>query len=89
MALKVVPNHNLAQASRELRPYLPAIDAALPVLESSPDGVLVEVTDPREHVKIAKKAGSIVVDVKEPEEIVHVAIPLEAALSSIHEIAAR
>lgn len=88
-ALEFVPSRELSQASTELRPYLPMIDAALPALEKCPDGVLVEVVDPHEHVKVAKKAGSIVVDVNDSGEIVHVAVPLRAALSSIHEIAAR
>lgn len=89
VVLEFVPNQHLAQASAQLRPYLPVIDAVLPELEKSPDGVLVEVVDPREHVRIAKKGDSIVVDVNDSGEIVHVAVPLRAALSSIHEIAAR
>lgn len=87
--LGFVPRHDLGDASEKLRPYLPIIDAALPALEQCPDGLLVEVIDPQEHVKISKMAGSIVVDVNDSGEIVHVAVPLRAALSSIHEIAAR
>jgi hypothetical protein len=89
MALEFVPNRHLAKASEKLRPYLPVIDAALPALEDCPDGVLVEVIDPGEHVRVAKESGSIVVDVNDSEDVVHVAVPLRAALSSIHEIAER
>jgi hypothetical protein len=87
IALKFVPNHHLAQASAQLRPYLPIVDAAIPALEAAPDGVLVEVMDAQEHVLVRKSGGSIVVDVNDPGEIVHVAVPLQAAQSSLHEIA--
>jgi hypothetical protein len=85
--LRFVPNHHLADASRQLRPYLPAIDAAIPALNDCPDGVLVEVADPGEHVLVRKVGGSIVVDVNDAEDTVHVSIPLRAAQSAIHQIA--
>ncbi|MCU1269264.1 MAG: hypothetical protein JWN74_558 [Acidobacteriaceae bacterium] len=85
--LRFVPNHHLAKASQQLRPYLPAIDAAIPALNDSPDGVLVEVADPGEHVLITKRDGSIVVDVNDAGETVHVSVPLRAAQSAIHQIA--
>jgi hypothetical protein len=85
--LRFVPNYHLAKASRQLRPYLPVIDAAIPALNDCPDGVLVEVADPGEHVLITKHGGSIVVDVNDDGETVHVSVPLRAAQSAIHEIA--
>jgi hypothetical protein len=88
MTLKFVPDRHLAHASAQLRPYIPIIDAAIPELEDCPDGVLVEVTDPGEHVLIAKRGGSIVVDVNDANDIVHVAVPLRAAHNAIHVIAA-
>jgi hypothetical protein len=87
ITLKFVPNRHLAQASRQLRPYMPLIDAAIPALENCADGVLVEVTDPGEHVLVAKRDGSIVVDVNDGKDVVHVAVPLRAAHSAIREIA--
>ena len=47
---------------------MPLIDAALPALEQYPDGVFVEVTDPNEHILIAKSGGSIVIDVTDPDD---------------------
>ena len=85
--LHFVPNHHLAEASRDLRPYLPAIDAAIPALDECPDGVLVEVVDPGEHVLVTKRGGSIVVYVNDAGETVHVSVPLRAAQSAMHEIA--
>jgi hypothetical protein len=88
MALRFVPDQKLAHASTQLKPVLPIIDAAIPALEKCPDGVLVEVEDPGEHVLVAKSGGSIVVDVNDRQDVVHVSVPLRAAQSSIHEIAA-
>lgn len=86
--LHFVPKQHLADASENVRPYLPIIDAAIPALEKCPDGVFVEVIDPEEHVIISKAGGSLVIDVNDSEETVHVKVPLRAAQSSIHEIAA-
>ena len=49
--------------------------------------MLVEVSDPGEHVLITKSGGSIVIDVNDPGDEVHVSVPLRAAQSSIHQIA--
>jgi hypothetical protein len=86
--LHFVPKNDLKDAGRELRPYLPVVDAAIPALQDCPDGVLVEVKDPQEHVLIQKIGGSVVIDVNDHGDMVHVSVPLRAAQSSIHQIAA-
>jgi hypothetical protein len=86
-ALHFVPRHHFADSSHDMRQALPIIDAAIPALNDCPDGVLVEVEEPGEHVLVAKHGGSIVVDVNDPDETVHVSVPLEAAESAIHQIA--
>jgi hypothetical protein len=88
IAMHFVPHQDLDLAPRELQEYLPVIDAAIPALEDSPDGVLVEVIDSGEHVVIAKSGSSVVIDVNDSGETVHVSVPLSAAQSSLHEIAA-
>ena len=85
--LRFVPKHHFYDASQDLRTALPIIDAAIPALDDSPDGLLVEVIDPGEHVLVTKRGGSIVVDVNDPDETVHVSVPLRAAQSAIHQIA--
>ncbi len=87
VALRFVPNHHIADTSEDLRPYLPVIDVAIPALADSPDGVLVEVAEPGEHVLITKTGGSIIVDVNDADDTVHVSVPLRAAQSALHEIA--
>jgi hypothetical protein len=86
--LHFLPKEKLKDAGRDISPYLPVIDAAIPALEDCPDGVLVEVKDPGEHVLIQKIGGSVVIDVNDHENTVHVSVPLRAAQSSIHQIAA-
>ncbi len=88
VTLRFVPQQPLADAAENLRAYMPIIDAAIPALELCPDGVFVEVIDPAEHIVIAKSGGSIVIDVNDPGETVHVSVPLRAAENAIHEIAA-
>jgi hypothetical protein len=88
MALSFVPRENLREASSQLREYMPIIDAAIPALRACPDGVLVEVRDASDHVVITKSGGSLVIDVTDPGDDVHVSVPLRAAQSALHEIAA-
>ena len=83
--LRFVPAERLAEASENLRPYLPIIDAAIPALEECPDGVLVEVVDNDDHVVITKTGGSLVIDVDDRDDNVHVSVPLRAAQSAIHD----
>lgn len=86
-ALHFIPDHKLADRSHQLRDCLPIIDAAIPALTATPDGVLVEVIDPGEHVLITKSGSSIVVDVNDPGEVVHVSVPLDTVQSAIHRVA--
>ena len=85
--LHFVPKQRFGNGSPDMRETLPIIDAVIPALKDSPDGVLVEVEDPGEHVLVAKHGGSIVVDVNDPDQTVHVSVPLIAAQSAIHQIA--
>lgn len=85
--LHFVPKEKLHQGGQDVRQALPIIDAAVPALEDCPDGVLVEVTDPNEHVLVAKSGRSLVVDVDDLEDEVHVSVPLRAAQSTIHVLA--
>ncbi len=86
-ALHFMPRHNFAGSPHNMREALPIIDAAIPALQAAPDGVLVEVEQPDQHVLVAKRGGSIIVDVHDLDQTVHVSVPLIAAQSAIHQIA--
>jgi hypothetical protein len=82
IALELVPDRYLDQSASQVRPWLPAIDAAASQLADCPDGTLVEVTEPDEHVTVVKSGGSIVVDVNDTDERVHVSVPLATVRSA-------
>lgn len=88
IGLRFVPKKNLQQAAAELRPWLPTIRVATRELEKCADSTLVEVIDATDHVQILKRGRSIVVDVDDPEETVHVSAPLGALRHAIEQLAA-
>lgn len=77
------------QVPEEARAVLPALADAADKLQDMPDFVFVEVHSPREHVKVEKKGGSIVVNVDSDRETVYVSVPLRAARHALQELAAR
>lgn len=83
IAVRLAPQRELANAARQIRPCLPEIRAAIEGLRTSEDVVLVEVREPGQHVEVAKAGGSIVVDVDDADETVHVSAPLRAIESTI------
>lgn len=88
IAVHFTPRHDLAEATREIQPYMTAIRAALDGLHNSDDIVFVEVKEPGEHVEVAKSGGSIVVDVDDAEDTVHVSTPIRAMSSTVNQLAA-
>lgn len=87
LAIKFVPREHLREASANLQQFMPVVDAAISGLADCPDGPLVEVEDQDSHVTVIKSGGSIVVDADDPDETVHVAVPLRATKAAIDEIA--
>jgi hypothetical protein len=88
VAARFVPRRNLADASANMRQYMPVIDAAISGLRDCADGTtLVEFVDEDSHVAVVKYGGSIIVDADDPGETVHVAVPLSAMQRTIDEIA--
>jgi hypothetical protein len=71
------------------REFLPAMRIAAEELERIPDGLLVEVSSPREHVLIVKRGGSLVVDVDNAGETVHVSMPLKTVRNLARDLEAR
>jgi hypothetical protein len=88
IAAHFVPRRKLADASREIQPWLPVVRAVLNGLRQTGDVVLVEVRERDEHVQVEKSGGSIVVDVDDPNETVHVSTPLRAISDTVEQLAA-
>ena len=87
LAVWLVPRAKLHDARHEIRPWLPTIKAASQELARCPDGPLVEVDSPREHVRIHKLGNSLFIAVDSDEETVLVSFPLEAAADTVSQLA--
>lgn len=87
IAVHFAPRRCLAQATREIQPYMPVVRAALEGLRDSDDMVLVEVKEPGEHVEVEKSGGSIIVDVDDEGDTVHVSAPIRAIASTVGQLA--
>jgi len=87
IAAHFAPQRELSRAAAEMRPWMPTIRAALDQLRESEDVTLVEVKQPGEHVRVAKSGGSIVVDVEDQDDTVHVSAPIRAISSTIEQLA--
>jgi hypothetical protein len=83
-----IPSRKLTQAAAELKPWMPTIRAALDQLRAGEDITLVDVREPGQHVLVTKNGGSVVVDVTDDDEIVHVSTPIRAIESTIEQVAA-
>jgi hypothetical protein len=88
IAMHLIPKQHLAEHAHEIQPWLPTIRASLDALSESDDITFVEVKEPGQNVRVAKSGGSIVVDVNENDETVHVSTPIRAMSSAIEELAA-
>lgn len=88
IGMHFAPQRDLSRAAAQIRPWLPTIRAALGQLRETDDVTLVEVKEPGEHVRVAKEGGSIVVDVQDEDETVHVSTPIRAISSTIEQLAA-
>jgi len=80
VGVHLVPDAVLDDALRdvlvEVGPILPAVEAAWRELARTPDFVLVEVTGPRERVRIAKEGNLLVIHVEDGSSDVHVSLPM-------------
>jgi len=83
----LVPRAKLREASRQVQPWLPTIQAATEALSRCADAILVQVDNRHEHVKIAKVGGALVVDVDDEGETVHVSVPMRAAAYACNRLA--
>jgi len=87
IAARLAPQRDLANVARKIQPCLPMIRAALEGLRDSEDIVLVEVKEPGEHIQVSKSGGSIIVDVDDAGETVHISTPIRAVSSTVEQLA--
>jgi hypothetical protein len=88
IATHFIPSHDLGEGAAQLKPWMPTIRAALEQLRACDDVTLVDVREPGQHVVVAKSGGSVVVDVTDENDVVHVSAPIRAMESTIEQVAA-
>jgi len=88
IGMHFVPSRKLGRAAMELRPWMPTIRSALDQLRAGEDMTLVDVRETGQHVLVTKDGGSVVVDVTDEDETVHVSAPIRAIESTIEQVAA-
>jgi hypothetical protein len=88
ITMHFIPSRKLSRAAAEIRPWTPTIRAALEQLRAGEDVTLVEVREPGQHVLVTKEGGSVVVDVTDTDETVHLSAPIRAIESTVEQLAA-
>ena len=78
-APRVMPEDALAEARREIEPFRDALAALAEELERCPEGVLVDVRTPSEHVRVVKGWRSFEVTVDSDDVDVRVSVPARLA----------
>ena len=76
MAMYVVPRRHFGHATAQAGPWMPTLRALTKELKKYPEAELVEIEDANEHVRIRTHHGKLLIDVRNPDETVHVACPL-------------
>jgi hypothetical protein len=71
-----MPKDQLNHTTREMRPFLPALREVAKELENYPNAELVDVSDARDHVRVAMVDGRLRIDaVSGDGDVVHVSVP--------------
>jgi hypothetical protein len=87
IATHFAEKRKMEEAADQLEPWMPTIRATLSGLSRLDDMTLVEVNEPGQHVRVSKFGGSIIVDVDNKDDVVHVSAPIRAISSTIREVA--
>jgi len=89
MALHFVPDDKIREATDHANQWAPLLRIAAKELRKYPNTTFVEVEDGEDHVKVSTVGAKIQVDVTNPQENVHVTVPLAMVEDVIAQIAAR
>lgn len=86
MTMHFVPKHHLYEAACHAREFLPVAHALFKELKNFPDAEFVEVKDDDQHVQIRTHDGKLQIDVDDPDEKVHVLVPLSTVDDLVGQI---
>jgi hypothetical protein len=85
MAMHFVPKQHLKEATDHAAEFLPLVQIVTSELRNYPDTTFVDVEDGDDHVRVSTVGTKLQIDVVNPEENVHVAVPL----STVNDVAAQ
>jgi hypothetical protein len=80
-----VPKEHLREASSHASEFLPLVQIVTKELRRYPNTTFVEVEDGADHVRVSTVGTKLQIDVVNPEENVHIAVPL----STVNDVAAQ
>ena len=86
MTLHFVPRHHLQDAADHAREFLPLSHVLIKELKKFPNADFVEVMDGPQHVQIRTHAGKLQIDIEDPEQNVHVLVPLSTVDDVIDQL---
>ena len=78
MALHLAPRSkmHMDHGMREAREWMPTVRTLLKEMEKYPNVEFVDVQENEQHVRISTHNGKLLIDVDQPDEKVHLAVPL-------------
>jgi hypothetical protein len=89
-ALAMIPARHMHMGNKhDVQQVLPVVQLAAEELANCPDGPLVDVESTHETVHIKKDGGYLTIDVDDPQETVHVAVPLRIVGTMAGQLARR
>lgn len=77
IAAHFTPSRHLRNAGEKVEPWLPTIRQLSKELQKYPHADFVDVQDGAQHVQVRTRDGKLQVDVHEPGQDVHVAVPID------------
>jgi len=87
MAMHFVPKRHFREIPAEAADCLPLLRIVTSELRRYPNTTFVDVEDGDDHVRVATVGNKLQIDVVNPEENVHVAIPLSTLNDVAHQLA--
>lgn len=90
VGMHLAPKDQLNHATAEARPFLPVLREVSKELEKYPNVELVDVTDARDHVRVAMVDGKLKIDaVSRDGDVVHLSIPASVLRDVADELEAK
>lgn len=86
MAIHFVPKRHFRDTACHAREFLPVAHALFKELKNFPDAQFVEVRDDEQHVQIRTHEGKLQIDVDDPDEKVHLLVPLSTVDDVVGQI---